>query len=54
MVYVYLCTVIILPSLSPIQVSTLNLNYSDNGLFGMCTVSDGSVTGKVSDSLRAF
>ena len=32
---------------SPFMVTALNLSYSDNGLFGMYTVSDGSAAGKV-------
>ena len=30
-----------------LQVTALNLNYSDNGLFGIYTVCDGSAAGKV-------
>ena len=30
-----------------LQVTALNLNYSDNGLFGIYTACDGSASGKV-------
>ena len=29
------------------QVTALNMNYTDNGLFGMYTVSEGNATAKV-------
>ena len=35
------------------MVTALNLSYSDNGLFGMYTVSDGSATGKVGKELTS-
>ena len=31
--------------------TALNLSYSDNGLFGMYTISDGRATGKVREEV---
>ena len=33
--------------------TALNLSYSDNGLFGMYTISDGSATGKVREEVTS-